>query len=195
VLRDLQYGLTVSKAEFYRRVGRAEDIGDIAVGRIGLHGIDVGRWMDVQTLAASALHIDSGHIAVYKDKTQPNPPENKIGRSPHQQLLRLEQRVAIDSALVNALDIRFTEVSDQTGEAGTVTFDGTDAVIHHLTNDSAELARDRFMRLHAQARALGAGDLTVDFRFDMLDSLGAHTYRAEVGPMDATAFNRMITPQ
>src|SRR5690606_37326144 len=99
------------------------------------------------------------------------------------------------SALVNALDIRFTEVSDQTGEAGTVTFDGTDAVVHHLTNDSAELARDRFMRLHAQARALGAGDLTVDFRFDMLDSLGAHTYRAEVGPMDATAFNRMITPQ
>src|SRR3546814_7063184 len=107
----------------------------------------------------------------------------------------MEQRLAIDSGMVDALDIRFTEVSDQTGEAGTVTFDGTTAVIHHFTNDSAELAHDRFMRLHARARALGAGDLTVDFRFDMLDSLGAHTYRAEVGAMDATALNRLITPQ
>src|SRR3546814_9711964 len=77
----------------------------------------------------------------------------------------MEQRLAIDSVMVDALDIRFTEVSDQTGEAGTVTFDGTTAVIHHFTNDSAELAHDRYMRLHARARALGAGDLTVDFRF------------------------------
>src|SRR5690606_19265966 len=121
VLRDLRYGLTVSKAEFYRQVGRAEDIGDIAIARIGLNGIDLGRWTNTQTVAAAALTIDSGHIAVYKDKTQYNPPENKIGRSPHQQLLHLEQRVAIDSVLVDALDIRFTEVSDQTGEAGTVT--------------------------------------------------------------------------
>src|SRR3546814_8262298 len=109
--------------------------------------------MDAQTLVASALHIDSGHIGVYKDKTQPNPPENKIGRSPHQQLLRMEQRLAIDSVMVDALDIRFTEVSDQTGEAGTVTFDGTTAVIHHFTNDSAELAHERFMRLQADRKS------------------------------------------
>src|SRR5690606_16127753 len=195
VLHDLRYALTVSKAEFYRRVGRAEDIGDIVIARIGLSGIDLARWMEAQTLGAASLRIDSGHIAVYKDKTQYNPPENKIGRSPHQQLLRLEQRVAIDSVLVDALDIRFTEVSDQTGEAGTVTFDGTTAVIHHLTNDSTELAHDRFIRLYARAQAMGKGDLAVDFRFDLLDSLGAHTYHAEVGPMDATAFNRMLTPQ
>jgi len=195
VLRDLTYGLTVGKAEFYRQIGRAEDIGDIAFARIELSNIDMGRWMDARTLAAAALHIDSGHIAVYKDKTQPNPPENKIGRSPHQQLLHMEQRVAIDSVLVDAVDIRFTEVSDQTGEAGTVTFDGTTAVIQHLTNDPAELARNRFIRLHARARAMGAGDLRVNFRFDLLDSLGAHEYNAEVGAMDATAFNRMLTPQ
>ncbi|MGV3763807.1 hypothetical protein [Parapedobacter sp.] len=195
VLRDLRYGITVSKAAFYRQVGRAEDIGDIAIARVGLRGIDVGRWMDTQTLAASALHIDSGHITVYKDKTQPNPPENKIGRSPHQQLLHLDQRVAIDSVWVDALDIRFTEVSDQTGKAGTVTFDGTSAVIYHLTNDSAELVSNRFMQLHARARAMGVGDLRVDFRFDLLDSLGAHTYQAALGTMEAAAFNRMLTPQ
>ncbi len=195
VLRNLRYGPTVSKAAFYRQVGRAEDIGDIAITRIGLHGIDLGRWMASQTLAAAALHIDSGHIAVYKDKTQPNPPENKIGRSPHQLLLHMEQRVAIDSVLADALDISFTEVSDQTGEAGTVTFEGVTAAIRNLTNDPAELARDRFMRLHARALAMGVGDLRVDFRFDLRDSLGAHTYQAEVGPMDAPVFNRMLTPQ
>ena len=195
VLQDIRYGLTVSKAAFYRQMQLAKDISNISISRIGLTGIDISRWVDAQIIAASALHIDTGSITIYKDKTQPNPPENKIGRSPHQQLLRLEQRVAIDSALINAVDISFTEVSDQTGKAGTVTFDATTAIIHNLTNDSLVLARNRYMKLHARSRAMGAGNLTVDFRFDLLDSLGAHTYHAQLAGMDGTPFNKMLTPQ
>jgi len=192
---SLRYGITVSKAEFYRRVHRAEDIPDIEISRMQLAGIKKASWVNRQLLAAAALHIDSGHIAIYKDKTQPNPPENKIGKSPHQQLLKLEQRLAIDSVSIRGVDVRFTEVSDKTGKAGTVTFDQTDGVFRNVTNDSAALARDRYMRLHARSRVMGTGDLTVDFRFDLLDSLGAHTYSAKLGAMDGTVFNRMITPQ
>lgn len=195
VVQDLRYGLTVSKSAFYRHVQLAKDISDISISRIVLTGIDIPRWVGAQTIAASALRIDSGSISVYKDKTQPNPPENKIGKSPHQQLLRLEQQLAIDSVLVNAVDIHFTEVSDQTGKAGTVTFDATTAVIQNLTNDSLTLARNPFMNLHARSRVMGAGDLTVDFRFNMLDSLGAHTYHAQLGTMNGMLFNNMLTPQ
>ncbi len=96
---------------------------------------------------------------------------------------------------IRGVDVRFTEVSDKTGKAGTVTFDQTDGVFRNVTNDSASLARDRYMRLHARSRVMGTGDLTVDFRFDLLDSWGAHTYSAKLGAMDGTVFNRMITPQ
>ncbi|WP_188504749.1 hypothetical protein [Parapedobacter pyrenivorans] len=195
VLHNLRYGPTLSKAAFYRRTQLAKDISNISISRIGLTGIDITRWVSAQTIAAAALHIDSGSIAIYKDKTQPNPPENKIGKSPHQQLLRLEQPVAIDSVLIGALDIGFTEVSDQTGKAGTVTFETTSGVIRNLTNDSLALVRNRFMELHARSRVMGAGDLTVDFRFDLRDSLGAHKYRAQLGPMSGTPFNKMLTPQ
>lgn len=192
---SLRYGITVSKAEFYRRVRWAEDIPDIEISRMQLAGIEKASWVNRQLLAAASLHIDSGHIAIYKDKTQPNPPENKIGKSPHQQLLKLEQRLAIDSVSIRGVDVRFTEVSDKTGKAGTVTFDQTDGVFRNVTNDSAALARDRYLRLHARSRVMATGDLTVDFRFDLLDSLGAHTYSAKLGGMDGTVFNRMITPQ
>jgi len=192
---SLRYGITESKAEFYRRVRRAEDIPDIGISRVRLAAIEKASWVNRQLLAASALYIDSGHIAIYKGNTQPNPPEHKIGKSPHQQLLRLQQRLTIDSVWIRAVDVRFTEVSDKTGKAGTVTFDQTDGVFRNVTNDSAALARDRYMRLHARSRVMGTGDLTVDFRFDLLDSLGAHTYSAKLGGMDGTVFNRMITPQ
>jgi len=192
---SLRYGITVSKAEFYRQMQRAEDIADIEIARIRLAGMDRSSWVKKELLAAAALYVDSGHIAIYKDKTQPNPPENKIGKSPHQQLLRLKQPLAIDSVLIRALDVRFTEVSDKTGKAGTVTFDQTNGTFRNVTNDSTTLARDRYMRLHARSRVMGAGDLTVDFRFDLLDSLGAHTYTAKLAAMDGTAFNRMLTPQ
>lgn len=192
---SLRYGITVSKSEFYRRMQRAKDIADIEISRIHLAGINRASWIKRQLLAAAALHIDSGHITIYKDKTQPNPPENKIGKSPHQQLLRMKQPLAIDSVLLHALGVRFTEVSDKTGKAGTVTFEEINGTFRNVTNDSTVLARDRYMRLHARTRVMGSGDLTVDFRFDLLDSLGTHTYTAELAAMDGTAFNRMLTPQ
>lgn len=191
---SLRYGITVSKAEFYRRMQLAKDIADIAISRIRLTGIDRSSWIKKQLLMAEALHVDSGSIAVYKDKTQPNPPENKIGKSPHQQLLRLKQPLAIDSVLISALDISFTEVSDKTGKPGTVTFDQTNGAFRNVTNDSMTLTHDRYMLLHARSRVMGAGDLTADFRFDLLDSLGAHTYSAKLAAMDGAAFNRMLTP-
>ncbi|SKB70151.1 hypothetical protein SAMN05660226_02768 [Parapedobacter luteus] len=194
-LRDLRYGLTVSKAEFYRRVQRAKDIAGIAVAHVALNDVNLARWVNSQTLAASVLRIDSGSIAVYKDKTKPNPPAYKIGESPHQQLLGMKQRLAIDSVLINAMDISFTEVSDQTAKAGTVTFDDVNGLIRNMTNDSVMLARNRFLQLDATSRVMGAGDLEVRFRFDLLDTLGAHTYQAKVGRMDGRSFNRMLTPQ
>lgn len=191
---SLRYRATVDRAEFYRRVQLAKDIADIAIDRLRLTGIDRAAWVRRQLLKADALLLDSGRIALYKDKTQPNPPVNKIGNSPHQQLLRLAQPLAIDSVRVQGIDVRFTEVSDKTAKAGTVTFDGISGVFRNVTNDAATLAGDRFMRLHARTKVMGAGDLTVDFRFDLLDSLGGHTYTAALGPMDGTAFNRMLTP-
>ncbi len=191
---SLHYGVTVSKAEFYRRVRQAKDIADMRVARIRLTGINGSSWVKRKLLAAEALHIDSGSIVIYKDKTQPNPPENKIGKSPHQQLLRLKQPLSIDSILFSAMDVRFTEVSDQTGKAGTVTFEQTSGIFRNVTNDSSVLTQDRYMRLHARSRVMGTGNLSVDFRFDLLDSLGAHTYTAKLAAMDGTAFNRMITP-
>src|SRR5690606_11046158 len=118
----------------------------------------------------------------------------KIGKSPHQQLLSMEQPVAIDSMRVRALDIAFTEVSDQTGKAGTVTFDATDAVIRNVTNVRERMKTDRYLTLDARSKAMGTGDLSVQFRFDLLDSLGGHTYAARLGPMDGRRFNRMLTP-
>ncbi len=194
VLRNLRHALTVSKTEFYRRVRLAKDIGTIEISRVSLKGIDIPKWVSEQTIRATALHLDSGQVAIYKDKTKPNPPENKIGKSPHQQLLRLDQTLIIDSVSVNALDVRFTEVSDQTGEAGTVTFEETNALFLHVTNDSVAIASNRYMQLHARSRVMGMGELTVDFRFDLLDSLGGHTYTGKLGAMSGTPFNRMLTP-
>ncbi|MFC3200045.1 hypothetical protein ACFOET_20665 [Parapedobacter deserti] len=194
LIRDLQYGLTVSKAAFYRQVGLAEDIADVNIESVRLEAIDAAQWTAQGLLAAGALHIDSGAISIYKDKLQPNPPENKIGKSPHQQLMSWEQRIRIDSVRLGALDIRFTEVSDQTGKAGSVTFEQTEAMIRNVTNDTVGLRHNRFLTFDARSKVMGAGDLSVSFRFDLLDSLGGHTYEAELGPMNGNAFNRMLTP-
>ncbi|WP_257658719.1 hypothetical protein [Parapedobacter lycopersici] len=192
---SLRYYSLVSMAEFYRHKKVAEDMVDMDIPRIRLSDINLPRWITDQTIAAGTLHIDSGGtIAVSKDLFYPEPIENKIGRAPHQHLLNLKQPVAIDSIVVNDLDVSFAQLGEKSREESKVTFDHIQGVIRNATNDSLALAKNRNMVLDVNAKLMNAGELSVRFDFDLLDEAGGHRYQVRLGPMDGRLFNHVLTP-
>ncbi|WP_257666588.1 hypothetical protein [Parapedobacter tibetensis] len=194
LIHGLTYASLVSMTEFYRQKKVAKDMAAISVSSIRLADIDLQRWVDTQTIAAGTMHIDSGTISIVKDLLYPKLVENKIGKSPHQHLLNLKQPLAIDSVLLNGLDISFAEISEKYRKGGKVTFDRTSGIIRNLTNDSLSLAQDSMMVLDVTTQVMNAGKLSVVFKFDLLDKAGAHTYTVKLGAMDGRAFNRMLSP-
>src|SRR5690606_35671603 len=119
-------------------------------------------WMARQVFKVGVLQIDSGGtIEVSKDLFYPEPIENKIGRAPHQHLLNLRLPLAIDSILVNDLDVSFAQLGEKSREESKVTFDHISGVIRNASNDSLTLLEDRKMVLDVKAKLMNAGDLSV----------------------------------
>lgn len=195
MIDSLRYRPLVSMAEFYRHKKVARDMVDMDIPGIRLTDIDLQQWTVRQAIAAGSLDIDSGGvITVSKDLAYPEPIENKIGRAPHQHLLNLKQPVAIDSVLVNDLDVSFAQIGEKTREESKVTFDQINGVIRNATNDSLAMVDNSTMVLDVNAKLMNAGDLSVRFDFDLPDEAGGHTYQVRLGAMDGRLFNRILTP-
>ncbi len=193
-LSGLKYAPRMGKAEYFKRKQLAKDMVLLAFPSIRLEDIDLHRFVRSQKLYAGSLHIDSGTVAIANDLRYPKKPTNKIGKSPHQLLLKLKQPIKIDSVLMNNVDISYAEVSKKYMKEGQITFNRTSGVFHNVTNDSVALLQDKTMVANLSTYMMNTGKLDVEFTFDMLDKRGAHSYKGKLGPMNGKPLNRIITP-
>lgn len=88
-LSGLEYAPRMNKAEYFKRRQEAKDMVAVAFPAIRLEDIDLQQLVRQRKFHAGSLHIDSGTVAISNDLRYPKKLENKIGKSPHQQLLRL----------------------------------------------------------------------------------------------------------
>lgn len=193
-LTGFKYAPRMSKDEFYKRKKMAKDMAVIAFPTIRLGDIDLQRFVDNQKIYAGSLHIDSGTVTISNDLRYPKHPTDKIGKSPHQLLLKMKQPLKIDSVLLNNVDISYAEVSRKYQKEGKITFDRTSGAFYNVTNDSLALMRNKTMTADLTTYLMDIGKLNVQFAFDMLDRRGAHTYKGLLGPMNGKPLNRILTP-
>ncbi|WP_353184331.1 hypothetical protein [Parapedobacter lycopersici] len=193
-LTGLQYAPAVDRAEFYRRKKAAAEMTTIAFPTIRLENIDLYRFVRNQKIYAGSLHIDSGVVDILKDLRHPRITTNKIGKSPHQLLLKMQQPLKIDSVLLRDVAIRYSEVSAKYGKTGEISFDRTSGVLYNVTNDTLALIQNKSLTARFTSYLMDTGKLDVVFDFDMLDKRGAYTYKGTLGPMDGRSLNRIITP-
>ncbi len=193
-LTGLKYAPRMGKTEFYQRKKEAKDMAVIAFPSIRLENIDLQRFVNTRQLYAGSLHIDSGTVAISNDLRYPKHPSDKIGKSPHQQLLKMKQPMKIDSVVLNNVDISYAEVGRKYQKEGKITFDHVSGVFRNVTNDTAALIQNKMMEADITAYLMGTGKMNVAFAFDMLDQRGAYTYKGQLGPMNGKPLNRIITP-
>lgn len=193
-LSGLKYAPTMSKAEYFERKQEAKDMVVLAFPTITLENLDFQQFVLNQKLYAGSLHLDSGTVAIANDLRYPKKLENKIGKSPHQLLLKLKQPIKIDSVLMDNVDISYAEVSRKYKKEGEITFNRTSGVFRNVTNDSLALLQNKMMAADLTTYMMNTGKLNVVFTFDMLDKRGGHTYKGTLGPMNGQPLNRILTP-
>jgi hypothetical protein len=90
-------------------------------------------------IIADSVFISKPEISIGNDKTLPPSIESKIGKYPHQQLLKAEPDVIIKGMkLVNA-KIAYTEKSEKTSKEARLIISNMDALFSNITNDPGSI--------------------------------------------------------
>lgn len=194
VISKVSFAPKMSKSAFFKQKGQNVTMADLKLDSIKLDGLDFVQLIENNKIRARNAHLQRGSVSLYMDKRYPPRPGTKIGKAPHQQIMKLKQNLLIDTVRLDGVNVLYGEFSKKFDKEGVITFDDARGIITNVTNDSATLQNDKFMRADLHARIMNAGNLHVIFGFDMLSKNGAHTYKGSLGPTKATAFNRILTP-
>lgn len=184
----------VDRQEIFKRKNENVTIPDIEMDTIIFEELDYKKLTENTQLIADVLRIKGGKVDLYKDKRYPDNVESKIGESPHQKLRDLNLLVHIDNILLDSIDLSYNQMSERFFKTGRISFEQIGGILSEVTNDSTKLLNNPIITADLQAKIYGRGLLKTKFGFDMLDKNGAYTYKGSLGSMQASAFNKILTP-
>lgn len=184
----------MSKSQYFQNDKENKALITLQLDSVLLEEFDLRKFTERGLLHAKYAHINGGSALFEKDKRYQEDNVNKIGEAPHQQVMKLEQLLRVDTIFVQGVDIAYQEYSAKYEQVGRISFDKAQGQITNLSNDPAWLGQDQFMRADLRANLMGTGVLHAIFGFDMLSKSGAHSYKGSLGRMQADRFNGITGP-
>ncbi|TWF45056.1 hypothetical protein FHW36_101982 [Chitinophaga polysaccharea] len=90
-----------------------------------LTGIHVGRLhpqllLQEQQIWAKHIDISGGNMHIYRDRQQPMPSRNKLGKYPRELLQRFRIPLYVDTLTADNMQLSYTELSRETHQMGSI---------------------------------------------------------------------------
>ncbi len=177
--------------EFSRKYKEQHDRYDLNFQEIVLANIDIYKLNAYRRLAASSLVINGADVKIFMNRELPPVSFDKGRNYPHVVIRRLKLPVAIDSLFIKSTRIAYSEYNPKSQKKGTVTFDRFNAVLRNVTNDSARLVKDHWMRANVSTWLMNKGKMDVDVNMDLTATNAAFNFNGTMGRMDMRELNSL----
>jgi hypothetical protein len=180
-----------SKREFGLAFGKQTDWLELKTNTIRVEGLDLASIILNKDIHARNIKLDTVFLSLFRDKNVPFP-EDQIRYLPQKRLDDLAYNLYVDSVLARNLNVTYEELPENGDIAGKITFDHIDAKIFPVTNVPEMVPADSMMKVYASGLLMKSGNLSADFKFNLLDPAYSWNVRASLGPMDLTRLNPML---
>ncbi|MEI7724632.1 MAG: hypothetical protein WCK09_05975 [Bacteroidota bacterium] len=176
--------------DYTRKLGYQTDWMDIRISKLLLKRMNLRSLLFEGKIQAGLLAIDTLTLDDYRDKRIAPRPGFKPPM-PQDGIRKLKTYLKIDTVMLKSGKANYAE---QIGpKPGTIFFDKMSATFTGLTNDSVLLQAGLVSELKGTAYLMGKGKLDVAVRFHFGDPRNIFTFSANMGPVDLTEINPMLT--
>lgn len=194
LLHNIRFGPKIKKEQYFKNDKQNKALIALQWDTVRVANWDMSLLLREGTFYAKKIYLNKGSAVFRKDRRYQKDNVNKIGDAPHQQIMKLKQRIAVDTVFVEHSMVQYRQINESGSDEGVISFVGARGIIVNVTNDKARLRKDGFMRADLKTMLMGKGELHVIFGFDMQRNDGAHSYKGSLAAMRATEFNRILTP-
>ena len=185
---------TLEKDSFYKAFPVQQSLYYIEFVKARFHNLHLDRFLHSNMIEADSIFFVRPQIEVYNDKSMPPAFVSKVGKYPHQKLLKANEGIHIGKIGFTHGDIEYREKNEKTMKEGRIFFNDLSFEATNVTNITSVIKKNPVCKASVTGNILGAGRLNVDFRF-FLDSLeGQYEASGWVKNLGAAQLNPLAIP-
>jgi hypothetical protein len=182
------------KSAFDQRIPAQQDRFHVRLDGINIRNLRPMELLQEQQIWADKVDINGGMIDIYRNRTLPMPPGNKLGQYPNQLLAKLAIPINIDSMEASRINIKYTELSPQTNQSGVVVFKNTHGIFRNITNIDSIVAKNNHCTADVDAIFMESGKLMAKFNFTLNDKAGGFEVAGQLKSMNGKQLTPITKP-
>ncbi len=183
----------LSEAAFVKTLKIQKDRFEGIIKNIVIIGTDVQALLDGGNITAETISIEP-NLKVFNDRTVPFDKASKVGKYPHQQIVKLETPMYIKKLLIKNGYVSYKERGALSKQVGNVFFTNVNGTVTNVTNMKDRISVNNIMVLQANTKFMGIADINTTWRLPLNTTNGAFTASGTSGPFDASKLSAITEP-
>lgn len=165
---DIQLQPKHSQKQYHALKGYQSDWFAVTVKKLKIHGFDITRFAEDNQVYIDLLEIEKPNALIQRDRNVDLPPF-KYKALPVSQIQNMPISLNLRSATVRNARVEYNEQPVHDTPPGKIFFENMNIDISNITNVPEEVAADKKMKLRANAKLMGAGNINLKMDFDLLE--------------------------
>lgn len=164
----------------------------VTFDKVSFSGLRLDRYLRQNRAEADSVILQNPTLAVYQDKQGQRSYDSKIGKYPHQLLLKANAVIDIKKIIARNLQIAVTEKHATTRQEGTINLTGINLAVENIVNDPARIRQNPVATAEATGKIIGS-PIQARFRFFLDSTEGRFEVRGRIGAVAAAQINPIAT--
>ncbi|WP_343744468.1 hypothetical protein [Chitinophaga sp.] len=183
------------KTQFQQQTGGVQqDRYELQFNDIKVQELDPRLLLQEQQVWARRINIGNGRLHIYRDRTLPMPPGDKLGQFPNQVLQKLHLPIKIDTLTGNNVELQYAELSPVSRHVGQINFNHVHARLTNITNIDSMVARNKHCMADFDAIFMQSGKLRAHFDFTLNNPAGQFAVSGQLKNMNGKELNSVTRP-
>jgi hypothetical protein len=188
-IRDFLLKTPYSKEDFYQKVGRQQDLFDIAFPVIKISGLQWEQLLDSNFIIVSKIELEKARLEDYYTRLAPPNTKSKLGNFPNQLLLKLPIGLYIPEISIKEGYVKYTEVNEKTRRPGDIIFSNVNGSVKNVTNMPGHIAQNGHCIIELRSGLNGNSPLHTTFSLSLKDCSGGFTVDSRLENLEASQVN------
>lgn len=185
---------TLDKEDFYGAANRQTALYNIEFSKVRFINTRLDHFIHNNLIDADSVVFEKPKVKIYNDKTLPPDFESKIGKFPHQRLLKADPTIIVKHISLSNASLELTEKDAKTNKEGTIAITHLNFNASNITNDSAMIKKDPICLANFNGAIFNSSPVSLSLRLHLDSTNGRFDASGYVKNVSAEQLNQVAVP-
>ncbi len=185
---------TLDISDFYEAANQQTTLYHIEFSRVRFVNTRLDHFIHNNIIDADSVVFEKPEVKIYDDKTLPPDFESKIGKYPHQQLLKASSTIMVKNISFKNASLELTEKDAKTNQEGTITISHLDFSANNVTNDSKLIKKNPVCTAGFDGVIFNSSPVSLSLKLYLDSANGRFDASGSVKNVSASQLNQVAVP-